>query len=305
MAGSREVATTLVLTVESGGERLDAFVARHLTDLSRSRVQRLVQEGLVRVDGRPAKASLRLRQGEEVVVCLPPPSAEPLPKAMPLSVVYEDDDILVIDKPAGVVVHPAPGHQGGTLVNAVLACYPELAGVGGQQRPGIVHRLDKDTSGLLVVAKNEGAHRSLSRQLKERQVRKVYLALVQGRLEPAQGVIDAPVGRHPYRRQRMAVVATGREAQTRYRVLRYLADCTLVEASPVTGRTHQIRVHLAAVGHPVVGDAVYGRPSPLVSRPFLHAQRLGFCLPSDGRYLEFESPLPEELRLALSRLGGV
>jgi len=259
---------------------------------------------MVLVSGRPAKASHRLRQGDEVTVHLPPP--EPLdvaPEDVPLNVVYEDRDILVINKPAGMVVHPAPGHRGGTLVNAILARCPDLAGIGGYQRPGIVHRLDKDTSGLMVVAKNDKAHHSLTSQLKARRVHKVYLALVEGHLEPSQGVIDAPIGRHPRQRQRMAVVANGREAQTRYCVLHYLPGYTLVEASPITGRPHQIRVHMAAVGHPVVGDPVYGRPSPLVPRQFLHAYRLGFRLPDRDHYQEFEATLPEDLAEALRTLN--
>jgi len=281
-------------------ERLDLYVAHHCPDVSRSHAQRLIEEGFVTVNGRPAKPSRLLQRGDRVVVRVPPPSPLDLePEAIPLSIVYEDPDLLVVDKPAGMAVHPGAGRSRHTLVNALLARCPDLAGIGGVLRPGIVHRLDKDTSGLLLVAKNDRAHTALSRQLKERTVEKGYLALVTGRLEPKEGIIEGAIGRDPRNRKRMAVVEGGRPARTAYRVREYLADCTLVEASPSTGRTHQIRVHLAAVGHPIVGDAVYGRPSPFVERQFLHACRLGFHHPADGRRLVFESPLPPDLQQAL------
>ena len=307
------------LAADIQGERLDAFLARRLAGLSRSYAQHLIEAGLVEVAGRAghptksqiswgpraARPALRLRPGDRVLVTVPPPEILALePQAIPLKVVYDDSDIIVVDKPSGMVVHPAPGHRGGTLVNALLAHCPDLAGVGGALRPGIVHRLDKETSGLIVAAKNDRAHQHLARQLKERQVHKVYIALVHVRLEPLEGEIDAPIGRHPVHRKRMAVVEGGRQALTRYRALSYLEGFTLVQAMPITGRTHQIRVHMAHRGHPVAGDAVYGRgrPSP-APRLFLHAHRLGFRLPSDGRYVEFESPLPEELAAALSRMA--
>ena len=210
----------------------------------------------------------------------------------------------MLDKPAGLTVHPAPGHPSGTLVNALLAACPDLRGIAGTLRPGIVHRLDKDTSGLMVVAKNDRAQRALQRQLKDRDVRKTYLALVRGVPAPREGTIAAPIGRHPKNRKKMAVVADGREATTRYRVREEIAggQYSLLEVEPVTGRTHQIRVHLAAVGHPVVGDATYGRPSAAVGRQFLHAHKLAFGMPLGGRTVEFESPLPADLREALSQL---
>jgi len=217
---------------------------------------------------------------------------------------YEDEDLLVVDKPAGMTVHPGPGHSAHTLVNAVLARCPDLRGVGGQGRPGIVHRLDKDTSGLIIVARNELAHLSLSRQLKERRVEKGYLALVHGHVEPPEGVIEAPIGRDPRHRKRMAVVEGGREARTGYRLARYLDSYTLVEVTPHTGRTHQIRVHFAALGYPVVGDGVYGRPSPVLGRQFLHAFRLAFRHPRTGEALRLEAPLPADLRAALRRLAA-
>jgi 23S rRNA pseudouridine1911/1915/1917 synthase len=311
---------TVTLEAEGSGERLDVFVARRCTGLSRSFVQRLIREGRVTVGGRPGRAGQRLEQGDRVLVRMPPEAPEPLrPEPMPLAIVYEDADLLVVDKPAGLTVHPAAGVRRGTLAAALLAYRPELAGVGGPERPGMVHRLDRDTSGLLVVAKNEAARAALARQWKERQVEKGYLALVHGRLEPPQGVIDAPIGRDTRHRQRMAVVEGGRAARTAYRVQRYLPVqqaglpetprgrdiYSLVEVTPSTGRTHQIRVHFAALGHPLVGDRVYGRPSAVLGRQFLHAHRLAFRHPVDGRPLEFESPLPEDLQVALERVAGV
>jgi len=302
---------TLELFADHDGERLDAFLARRCGhELSRSSAHRLIAEGQVTVNGAPSKPSHRLGRGDDVVVLLPPPEVMALEaEAIPLRVVYQDEDVIVVDKPPGLTVHPAAGHPRGTLVNALLTICPELANIKGTLRPGIVHRLDKDTSGLLVVAKNEAAQASLAGQLKEREVHKVYLALVRGRVEPPQGVIDAPIGRHPRRRQRMAVVEGGRAAQTRYRVREFLHDdagvaYSLVEAEPLTGRTHQIRVHFASIGHSVVGDRLYGKASPLVGRQFLHAWRLGFRLPASGRYQEFESPLPGDLAGALEALGG-
>jgi len=310
---------TITLEAEGAGERLDVFVARRCPGLSRSLVQRLIREGCVTVGDPPTagRAGQRLQRGDRVLVRMPPERPEPLrPEPIPLTILYEDADLLVIDKPAGLTVHPAAGLPAGqagvrrgTLAAALLAYRPELAGVGGPERPGIVHRLDRDTSGLLVVAKNEAARAALTRQWKERQVEKGYLALVHGRLEPPQGVIDAPIGRDTRHRQRMAVVEGGRAARTAYRVQRYLRagpggqdSYSLVEVTPSTGRTHQIRVHFAALGYPLVGDRVYGRPSALLRRQFLHADRLAFRHPVDGRPLEFESSLPEDLRQALERL---
>jgi 23S rRNA pseudouridine1911/1915/1917 synthase len=209
----------------------------------------------------------------------------------------------VVDKPAGLAVHPAPGHPSHTLANAVLNYLPALAESGDSLRPGIVHRLDKDTSGLLVVAKNPAAQANLSNQFKSREVSKSYLVLVKGRLTPQTGIIEAAIGRDPRNRQRMAVVSRGREARTEYRVVKYVGGCSLLEIRPETGRTHQIRVHLAAIGFPVMGDAAYGVTSPHLPRQFLHASRLGFKLPSTGRYVEFESPLPPDLEQALKEIG--
>ena len=296
---------TLELTADRGGERLDTFIARRCPELSRSHARRLIDEGLVSVNGRQVKPSERVTAGLSVSVTIPPPETITLvPEAIPLTIIYQDGDIIVLDKPAGLTVHPAPGHPSGTLVNALLAACPDLRGIAGTLRPGIVHRLDKDTSGLMVVAKNDRAQRALQRQLKDRDVRKTYLALVRGVPAPREGTIAAPIGRHPKNRKKMAVVADGREATTRYRVREEIAggQYSLLEVEPVTGRTHQIRVHLAAVGHPVVGDATYGRPSAVVGRQFLHADKLAFAMPLGGRTVEFESPLPAELREALSQL---
>lgn len=295
--------TKLELTADRPGERLDVFLARRAPELSRSRARRLIDEGGVTVDGRSERPSYALAAGETVVAELPSePEAALAAEAIPLAIVYQDDDIIVVDKPAGLTVHPAPGHPRGTLVNALLALAPELAESGDTLRPGIVHRLDRDTSGLLVVARSDRAHEALTRQLKEREVSKTYLALVQGSPEPPEGVIEAPIGRHPKDRKKMAVVAGGRDAETKYKLREALGDCTLLEVQPVTGRTHQIRVHLAAIGHPVVGDSVYGKRSDLIDRQALHAWRLAFDLPSSGRLVEFESPLPPDLQEALAAL---
>jgi 23S rRNA pseudouridine1911/1915/1917 synthase len=297
------------------GQRLDRAVAAAYPDLTRSHVQGLIERGLVTVNGAPAKAGQKLRAGEVVTVTVPPPAPVALrPEPLPLSVVYEDATVLVLDKPAGLVVHPAPGHPAGTLVNAILAHAPGVA-MNGTLRPGIVHRLDKDTSGLLVVAKTDAARLCLVEQFAGRQVLKEYLALVHG-YPPAATTIDAPIGRDPRQRQRMAVVAGGRPAQTDVTTLERLPGCALVRAIPRTGRTHQLRVHLAALGHPIAGDPVYGRGSVLlvpqgahrpprrliVPRQFLHAARLGFILPSTGAWREFTSPLPPDLAAVLATL---
>ena len=294
---------TLELTADRPGERLDVFLSRAVAGLSRSRARRLIDDRLVTVDGAPERPSYRLPGGARVTATLPPAGeAGPEAERIPLTIVYQDEDVIVVDKAAGLTVHPAPGHATGTLVNALLALVPELAEVGERLRPGIVHRLDRDTSGLLVVARNERARADLVRQLKQREVSKTYLALVRGVPTPPQGTIEAPIGRHPRNRKKMAVVAGGREAETRYRLREEIDGMSLLEVEPVSGRSHQIRVHLAAIGHPVVGDGVYGKRSEIVGRQFLHAWRLAFDLPSSGRRVEFESPLPADLRAALARL---
>jgi 23S rRNA pseudouridine1911/1915/1917 synthase len=286
------------------GVRLDKYLCDKLGELSRAHLQRLIADGFVTVNGQLAKAGLKLNVGDRLRVALPPPPPSPLtPEAIPLNIIYEDDDLLVVDKPAGLTVHPAPGHTAHTLVNAILARFPRLASLGDSLRPGIVHRLDRDTSGVMAVAKNSSAQAKLIEQFRARSVAKAYLVLVKGKLTPESGVIEAPVGRDPRNRKRMAVVAKGREARTEYRVIKYIGDYTLLEVKPETGRTHQIRVHLSAIGFPVVGDKMYGVKSPFLSRQFIHASRLGFKLPSTGEYKEFKSELPADLAQALEEIG--
>ena len=294
------------LVVETSGVRLDRYLAESCPGLSRTHAQELVAGGNVTVNGAPARPSLRLRSGDRVRVTVPPERPGSLiPEAIPFGVLYEDDDLLVVDKPAGLPVHPARGHPGHTLVNALLAYLGSPPDTGDPLRPGIVHRLDMDTSGVMLVAKNRVAQANLAGQFKSRSVTKVYLALVRGHLAPEQGAIEAPVGRDPRNRRRMAVVNEnrGRTARTGYRVVRYVGDYTLLEVAPETGRTHQIRVHLAAIGHPVAGDSTYGRGPAQFSRQFLHSHRLGFFLPSSGEYVEFESALPPDLQEALESIG--
>ncbi len=286
------------------GRRLDLVVAERLPQVSRSRIAHLAGEGRLVVDGAPRKPAFRVRPGQHVRLVIPPPAPSGLrPEAIPLDVVYEDADLLVVNKPAGMTVHPSPGHQSGTLVNAVLARVPDLPGIGGTQRPGIVHRLDKDTSGLLVVAKSEDAQRSLAAQLRAHTVVRTYLAIVRGRLRRDAGVISAPVGRHPVHRKRIAVTPRGREAVTHYAVLERFPGATLVACRLETGRTHQIRVHMTHLGHAIVGDPVYGGArAPELRRQALHAARLEFAHPRTGGRLTCTAPVPEDFARLLARL---
>jgi 23S rRNA pseudouridine1911/1915/1917 synthase len=285
---------------EEMGVRLDRFVGEKCPEFSRTQAQKLITDGHITVNGHAAKPSLKLNPDDRVEVVIPPTSSSPLsPEEMPLTILYEDDDLLVLDKPARLVVHPAPRYPDHTLLNAVLSHFPHLADLSDSLRPGVVHRLDKDTSGVMLVAKNKTAQAGLIDQFKSRSVLKVYLTLVKGRLTPERGLIEAAIGRDPRNRKRMAVVTKGREARTEYQVIRYFQDCTLIKVMPETGRTHQIRVHLAAIGYPVVGDMVYGVKSIHLSRQFLHACHLGFRLPSTGAYVEFKSELPSDLQQAL------
>ena len=300
------------LQVDTVGERLDRYLAHSLGGLSRAQIQRLIRQGLVAVDGEMAKPSISVKPGMQVVVRVPPmPGEDVVAQQIPLDIVYEDSELLVVNKPAGMVVHPGHGQRTGTLVNALLARYPELR-VGEAGRPGIVHRLDRDTSGLIVVAKTSTALEQLRRQFKGRQVHKVYLALVHGQPPAPEGIVEAPLGRDPHRRQRMAVVSGGRSARTRYQVLEDLAGYSLLAVYPETGRTHQIRVHLAWLGVPVAGDRVYGRgrgarrrPEQLgLGRQFLHAWRLSFERPGGQGGLNLEAPLPADLVRVLEALRG-
>lgn len=316
---------TFTISAATAGERLDRWLAGVLPDQSRSAIQRWIKAGAVVVDGKPAKASQPLEADQIIAVTIPATVDAPLLSAesIPLQILYEDEELLIIDKAAGMVVHPAPGHEAGTLVNAILHHCPTLAGIGGERRPGIVHRLDKETSGLLVVAKDDQAHRNLQAQFKARTVYKEYLALLDGQIEPTQGRINAPIGRHPVERKRQAVLppdgdgnSLGRTAITDYYRERVYTVTRPENRSPVrfsfvrvilhTGRTHQIRVHFAWRKHPVVGDTLYGysRPHLPIDRQFLHAHKLRLRLPSSQEEREFTAPLPADLTAVLALLQG-
>lgn len=306
---------TYTVGAEGKGVRLDAFLAEDPA-LSRSAAARLIEDGAVLVNGRTERRSYLLREGDVVAVTLPEPVAdEALPEDIPLSVVYEDEDIIVIDKPKGMVVHPAPGNLTGTLVNALLHhCHGSLSGIGGVERPGIVHRIDKETSGLLVAAKNDAAHRALAAALEVHDVRREYRALVTGGFSTDEGTVDLPIGRHPVDRKRMAVLREGqgrsREAITHYRVLERFGGITYLALELETGRTHQIRVHMSHLSHPLLGDTVYGggrtpferRHAALLEGQCLHAAALTLPHPRTGEILRFESPLPEEFARLLTIL---
>jgi 23S rRNA pseudouridine1911/1915/1917 synthase len=294
----------LTVSEANAGARLDTFLSGQVPDLSRSRGRALIERGLIRVAGSvAAKPALRLTEGQVVTVMPAEPEASDLvPWDVPLTVIFEDEELLVIDKPAGMTVHPAPGHHADTLANAVIARWPDLAGVGEPSRPGIVHRLDADTSGLIVVAKTPRAHAGVAAQFAERTVEKHYTALVVGSLDQDEAVIEAPVGRSPHNRKKMAVVEHGRAASTGFRVTYRFEKSTMVDIKPTTGRTHQIRVHFSSIGHPVVGDTVYGRAEHRLARQFLHAAALAFEHPVTGRRIELTSPLPEDLTTYLSEV---
>lgn len=292
---------------EDVGQRLDRYLVGALTEVSRTHIQQLISGGAILVNGRVSKPGYLLRTGDEILVdpvSLAPQVSRAKPHPLPLDIVYEDEELFIVNKAAGMVVHPAPGHSEDTLVNALLAYYPDLQNAESEQRPGIVHRLDRDTSGLLIVAKNARAQAALVEQMQRHEIVKRYLALVEGVIALDQGSIDAPIGRDPRHRQQMAITAVGsREARTHFRVLERFARHTLLLIQLETGRTHQIRVHLKAIGHPVVGDPTYGTGSIIrgsnLRRQFLHASQLQFTHPVSGEPLEFEAPLPPDLQIVL------
>lgn len=288
-------------------QRLDKYLVKKLPEFSRSQLQGLIRDGFVLVNGKVAhKTGLALESGNQVQVRIPPPIPTDLvPEPISLDIIFENADLIVVNKPAGMVVHPGAGHESGTLVHAVLAHAAEMQGIGGEGRPGVVHRLDKNTSGLILMAKNDAAHRWLQEQFRRREVEKVYLALVDGKPPTPRGRIEAPIGRDTSQRKQMAVVPTrGREAVSEYRTLETFTSHTLLEVHPVTGRTHQIRLHLSFLGCPVTGDVTYGRrkPSLGIQRHFLHAARLTIRLLGEDHPHSFEAPLPDELVAVLNAL---
>jgi 23S rRNA pseudouridine1911/1915/1917 synthase len=301
----------LIYPSDGEQERLDVFVSRAMGELTRSAVRRLIDTGFVTVNGRLEKPSLKLKGGERISVRIPPPvPAVPVAEQIPLEILFEDDDIIVVNKAAGMVVHPGAGNRGGTLVNALLGHCRDLSGIGGEIRPGIVHRIDKDTTGILVVAKNDNAHRSLARQFKQHSIKRVYTALVYGSPKQDKGVIDAAIGRHPTDRKKMSGAARrGRHAVTNWRVACRFKGITLMTITLETGRTHQIRVHLSEAGHPLLGDPVYGGSGRLANvrdpvlrkmikdlgRQALHAGTLGVIHPTSGEYMEFNADIPEDM----------
>jgi len=291
-------------TVPEPAPRLDLWLVSQLPELSRSRIASLATHGQVTLNGHPAKPSQKLKSGDLLQLEVPPPEAAlPQPEELPLDIVFEDSHILVLNKPPDLVVHPGAGHGSGTLVNALLHhCQGSLSGIGGVERPGIVHRLDKDTSGLMVIAKNDPAHRSLSDQFQGRSVEKIYWALCTAAPRPASGTIDKPIGRHPTHRQKMCISQTGRPSTTLYSTRAHRPGLAWIECRLLTGRTHQIRVHLASLGCPLLGDAVYGRPSPEAPRQMLHSAKLAFDHPATGQRIQCEAPLPSDMKLLVDSL---
>jgi len=295
---------------EDAGERIDKLVVDSLDDVSRTAVQQWIKDGLVTVNGKTVKPNYKAAAGDEVAVSVPEPEAYDVePENIPLDIVYEDQDMIIVNKPRGMVVHPAPGHYSGTLVNALMYHCKDLSGVGGVMRPGIVHRIDKDTSGLLMAAKNDRAHASLTAQLKEHLITRKYLAVVHGRVEHLQGTVDAPIGRDPKDRKMFTVTdRNSKHAVTHFAVVEHIGNFTLLELALETGRTHQIRVHMKFIGHPLVGDPMYGREkdrSRFIDGQALHAGVLGFVHPTSGEYMEFQAPLPNDMQTLLTRLRAM
>ena len=297
----------LFFTIEKGGERIDKYLSEQLEDMTRSHIQKLIKENMVRVNGMAVKSNFKLSASDQIEVEIPE-LKEPdiLPENIPLDILYEDQDILVVNKPKGMVVHPAPGHYTGTLVNAIMYhCKDNLSGINGVLRPGIVHRIDMDTTGSLLICKNDRAHQALAEQLKEHSITRKYHAIVHGRLKEDEGTIDKPIGRHPKDRKKMSVHCTnGREAITHYRVLKRFQQFTYIECQLETGRTHQIRVHMSSIGHPILGDQIYGPakcPYKLQGQT-LHAKVLGITHPITGEYMEFDAPLPDYFQALLEKM---
>ena len=297
----------LFFTIEKGGERIDKYLSEQLEDMTRSHIQKLIKENMVRVNGMAVKSNFKLSASDQIEVEIPE-LKEPdiLPENIPLDILYEDQDILVVNKPKGMVVHPAPGHYTGTLVNGIMYhCKDNLSGINGVMRPGIVHRIDMDTTGSLLICKNDRAHQALAEQLKEHSITRKYHAIVHGRLKEDEGTIDKPIGRHPIDRKKMSVHCTnGREAITHYRVLKRFQQFTYIECQLETGRTHQIRVHMSSIGHPILGDQVYGPakcPYKLQGQT-LHAKVLGITHPTTGEYMEFDAPLPDYFQGLLEKM---
>lgn len=297
----------LTFVAEKSGERIDKYLSGQLPDMTRSHIQKLIKEQLVTVNQTPVKANYKLIVSDHVNVQIPEPvTPDIVPEEIPLDILYEDADILIVNKPKGMVVHPAPGHYSGTLVNAILFhCKDQLSGINGVLRPGIVHRIDMDTTGSLLVCKNDKAHQALAEQLKVHSITRKYHAIVHGNLKEDTGTIDKPIGRHPTDRKKMSTKCTnGREAVTHYRVLQRFGNYTYIECQLETGRTHQIRVHMASIGHPILGDSVYGPakcPFKLEGQT-LHAKILGITHPTTGEYMEFDAPLPEYFTNLLEKL---
>ena len=299
--------TILTRTADQNGERADAFLARTVEELTRSAAQRLLEEGAVTLNGRPLKKNYKTVPGDVLEITLPDPEpVDVVPQNIPLDVVYEDSDVIVINKPVGMVVHPAPGHADGTLVNALLYhCGDTLSGINGELRPGIVHRIDRDTSGLIIAAKNDKAHLALAEQLQDHSLARVYEAIAVGGFREDSGTVNAPIARHPVDRKRMAIdPRNGRHAVTHWRVLERFSGCTHIQCQLETGRTHQIRVHMASISHPLLGDVVYGnkKPYPGLAGQCLHARKLKFIHPSTGNLVEVECPLPDWFENTLKKL---
>ena len=295
--------TDFSLVVEETGKRLDIYIAEKCDDLSRSEIQRLISNRKVLLDGLQSKASNKVVKGQTIKVF---PSLEVrsshMPQEIPLEVIFDDPDVVVVNKPHGLVVHPGPGHPDTTLVNAVLSMLDQSESDFQSNRPGIVHRLDKDTSGLIIIAKNNKAHEFISEQIKSRDIKKRYIALVHGIPKASQAFIEAPIGRHPNLRKKMAIISNGKVAKTFYRILEAFDDCALLEIDLITGRTHQVRVHLASIGHPVVSDDLYGSNMAMLGRQFLHASMLEFKLPRNGDLVKLNCDLPSDLNLFLDKI---